>query len=144
MARDGQKTSVARARRGPIRRVFAHDVWAGQCAAEKEGGMKIYGLKTCDTCRKAVKALEGRGAVLVDIRAEPLDAATRARFLDTFGEALVNRRSTTWKGLSETERADAPETLLAAHPALMKRPVIEDGDRLYLGWDAGVRAALGL
>ena len=106
--------------------------------------MKIYGLKTCDTCRKAVKALEGRGAVLVDIRTEPLDPATRARFLEAFGEALVNRRSTTWKGLSEAERAGAPETLLADHPALMKRPVIEAGGRLHLGWDDGVKAALGL
>lgn len=106
--------------------------------------MKIYGLRTCDTCRKAVKALEGQGAVLVDIRAEPLDPATRARFLAAFGEALVNRRSTTWKGLSEAERAGAPEALLADHPALMKRPVIEAGGRLHLGWDDGVRAALGL
>ena len=106
--------------------------------------MKIYGLKTCDTCRAAVKALAGQGAVLVDIRAEPLDPATRASFLAEFGEALVNRRSTTWKGLSEAERAGAPEDLLADHPALMKRPVIAAGGKLYLGWDAGVRAALGV
>lgn len=106
--------------------------------------MKIYGLKTCDTCRTAVKALAGQGAVLVDIRAEPLDDATRARFLAAFGDALVNKRSTTWKGLPEAERGGAPEALLADHPALMKRPVIEAEGRLYLGWDAGVRAALGV
>lgn len=106
--------------------------------------MKIYGLKTCDTCRAAVKALEGRGAVLVDIRADPLDDATRARFLTEFGGALVNTRSTTWRGLDEAERGRPPEALLADHPALMKRPVIEAEGRLYLGWDAGVRAALGL
>lgn len=106
--------------------------------------MRIYGLKTCDSCRAAVKTLAGRGAVLLDVRETPLDAETRARFLEAFGEALVNRRSTTWRGLSEAERAAAPEALLAAHPALMKRPVIEDGAALYLGWDAGVRASLGL
>ncbi len=106
--------------------------------------MKVYGLKTCDTCRAAVKALAGQGAVLVDIRDTPLENAERARFLAEFGDALVNRRSTTWKGLTEAERAFAPETLLAAHPALMKRPVIEAGGALYLGWDAGVRAALGV
>jgi len=106
--------------------------------------MRIYGLKTCDTCRAAVKALAGQGAVLVDVRETPLAAAKVARFLDVFGEALVNRRSTTWRGMPETERAGPPAALLAAHPALMKRPVIEAGGALYLGWDAEVKAALGV
>ena len=106
--------------------------------------MVIYGLKNCDTCRKALKELNaaGKTAVLHDVRAEPLAEADLARFLAQFGEALVNRRSTTWRGLSEAERADAPEALLSAHPALMKRPVIEAEGQLYLGWDAGVRASL--
>ena len=123
--------------------VFAQGVPLGARAAEKEGKMKVYGLKTCDACRAAVKALSTQGAVLVDIREAPLDSATRARLLAEFGDALVNRRSTTWKTLTEAERASAPEVLLAAHPALMKRPVIEADGAVYLGWDAGVRAALG-
>ena len=101
--------------------------------------MKIHGLKNCDTCRKAAKAL---GAELRDVRAEPLSAAELARFLGAFGEALVNRRSTTWRGLSEAERDGAPAALLEAHPSLMKRPVIEDGDALHLGWGKDVQAAL--
>ena len=113
---------------------------------EKAGDVTVFGLKACDSCRAAVKALEasGRAVRLVDVRAEPLDAATRARFLGAFGAALVNRRSTTWRGLSEAERARPPEALLADHPALMKRPVIEAGGALHLGWDAGVKGALGL
>ncbi len=113
---------------------------------EKAGGVTVFGLKACDTCRAAVKALEasGREVRLVDVRAEPLEGAQLARFLGAFGEALVNRRSTTWRGLSEAERARAPEVLLADHPALMKRPVIAAGGALYLGWDAGVKGALGL
>jgi len=107
--------------------------------------MLIYGLKNCDTCRKAVKALHAAGhdAVLVDVRAEPLDAADLQAFHAEFGDALLNTRSTTWRSLSETERTGAPVDLIAAHPALMKRPVIraEDG-RLYLGWGAEVQAAL--
>ena len=102
--------------------------------------MKLYGLKNCDTCRKALRALGD--AELVDVRETPLDAATRARFVETFGDRIVNTRSTTWRGLSEEERAADPVALLAAHPAVMKRPVIEDGGTLYLGWDAGVRSAL--
>jgi arsenate reductase len=99
----------------------------------------VYGLRNCDTCRTAIRALAeaGHDAVLVDVRETPLDDATRARFLDAFGDALVNTRSTTWRGLSVAEREAAPDALLAAHPALMKRPVVETGaGELYLGWAA--------
>ena len=106
--------------------------------------MIVYGLKNCDTCRKAVKALAAAGheVTLRDIRAEPLTGAERARFLAAFGEALVNRRSTTWRGLDEAARAAPPEALLAAHPALMKRPVIETAEGLHLGWSAAEAGAL--
>lgn len=109
--------------------------------------MKLYGLKTCDTCRKAVKALKAAGheVDLTDIRAEPLDTAAVARFLSAFGDDLVNRRSTTWRGLSEAERDRPAAALLADHPALMKRPVIEDADGgLHLGWAKPVQATFGL
>ena len=105
--------------------------------------MILYGLKNCDTCRAALKALSVEKDVdFVDVRAMPLDPETLGRFLDRFGEALVNRRSTTWRGLSAEERAKAPEALLSAHPALMKRPVIDDGGALHLGWTPDVRASL--
>jgi Spx/MgsR family transcriptional regulator len=104
--------------------------------------MRVYGLKACDTCRKAVKALEAAGHEVdfVDIRATPLAEAELARFLELFGERLVNTRSTTWRGLSDADRARAPLELLTAHPALMKRPVIEAEGQVHLGWDAGVQA----
>ncbi|SPF76730.1 hypothetical protein ALP8811_01744 [Aliiroseovarius pelagivivens] len=104
--------------------------------------MRIWGLKNCDTCRKAAKALEGAGRTLdyVDVRADGVSAADIARFFDTFGDALVNKRSTTWRGLSEDERAGDPVALLAQHPTLMKRPVIEADGQLTLGWDAKMQA----
>ena len=104
--------------------------------------MKVYGIKSCDTVKKALRALEatGRAPVLVDIRAEPLQAADIERFFEAFGAALVNRRSTTWRGLSEAERAGDPVRLISAHPALMKRPVIEAEGQLTLGWDKAVQA----
>lgn len=102
--------------------------------------MRIYGIKTCDTCRKAAKALD---APLVDIRAEPLSEEKLTSFLDAFGEALVNKRSTTWRSLEDAERSEAPEALLARHPTVMKRPVIEDdAGALYLGWGSDVKARL--
>ena len=104
----------------------------------------LHGLKTCDTCRKALKALEqsGRMVRFRDVRAEPLTAAEVARFRDAFGDALLNRASTTWRGLPDDVRAEPPERLIAAHPALMKRPVIEAGAGLHLGWGREVQAAL--
>ncbi|WP_010139915.1 arsenate reductase family protein [Oceanicola sp. S124] len=103
--------------------------------------MKLYGLKTCDTCRKAAKALPA--AELVDIRATPLPDALLDRALQSFGPALLNTRSTTWRGLDEAERARPPRDLLRDHPALMKRPLIEAGPDLYLGWTKDVQQALG-
>ncbi|APZ54738.1 ArsC/Spx/MgsR family protein [Salipiger abyssi] len=102
--------------------------------------MRLYGLKNCDTCRKALKALPQ--AELVDVRADGISPDLLARAYETFGEKLVNTRSTTWRGLSEAERATPPLELLQQYPALMKRPLIEDGGRLYLGWDKTVQAAL--
>lgn len=106
------------------------------------GIMRIWGLKNCDTCRKAVKALEAAGQAprVVDVRADGVDATDLARFSDAFGDALVNKRSTTWRGLSEDERAGDPIALLARHPTLMKRPVIEADGQLTLGWDAKTQA----
>lgn len=105
--------------------------------------MQLYGLKTCDTCRKALKSLEG--AAFVDVRVDGVSDTVLEMALDTFGEALVNTRSTTWRGLSEAERASDPMTLLKAHPTLMKRPLIVEADgQMHLGWSAATRAALGV
>ncbi|SMX32948.1 ArsC/Spx/MgsR family protein [Actibacterium lipolyticum] len=106
--------------------------------------MRIYGLKNCDTCRKAMKTISNQGvdAAFVDVRADGVSPADLARFHAEFGEDLVNRRSTTWRGLSEEERLEDPIKLLSDHPALMKRPVIETGGRLFLGWGKDVQAAV--
>ncbi|MCP5072949.1 MAG: arsenate reductase [Rhodobacteraceae bacterium] len=104
--------------------------------------MHLYGLKTCDTCRKALKTLEqaGYAVTLVDVRADGVTPDQLAVFHGAFGTALVNTRSTTWRGLSEAARGQDPLTLLAAHPALMKRPVIERAGVLTLGWGKDVQA----
>ncbi len=103
--------------------------------------MRLYGLKTCDTCRKALKVLEN--ADFVDVRAEGVPEDVLNRAYAEFGGALVNTRSTTWRELSEEARQAAPIALLQAHPTLMKRPLIEADGALYLGWGKDVQAALG-
>ncbi|MGR3460458.1 MAG: ArsC/Spx/MgsR family protein [Roseovarius sp.] len=102
--------------------------------------MIVYGIKTCDTCRKALKSLPG--ARLHDVRTEGLPEDVAQAALARFGAALVNRQSATWRGLSEEARADAPLALIAAYPAVMKRPLIEADGTLYLGWGREVQAAL--
>lgn len=104
--------------------------------------MRLYGIRTCDTCRAALRALTeaGRPVEFVDVRATPLSPDRIATLLEALGPALVNRSSATWRGLSEAERDASPAELLVCHPTLMKRPLIEDGDRLWLGWTPDVRA----
>ncbi len=101
--------------------------------------MIVYGIKTCDTCRKAIKTL---GAELRDIRVDPLSKAERSRFFEAFGADLLNTRSTTWRTLSDEERARDPDALLEDHPTLMKRPVIDHDGQLYLGWGSATKDAL--
>lgn len=98
--------------------------------------MQVFGIRNCDTVKKAMRALEASAWApeLVDIRETPLEEADFARFFEAFGEALVNRRSTTWRGLDDAARAGDPVRLLSAHPTLMKRPVIEADGVLTLGW----------
>lgn len=103
----------------------------------------VYGLKNCDSCRHAIKVLRAAGAEaqLVDVRTTPPSSRQLMQWCGHFGkEALLNRRSTTWRGLSPRQRAvdsdRAAVQLLGEFPALMKRPLIVQGDRLLLGFDA--------
>lgn len=106
--------------------------------------MILYGIPTCDTCKKAQKALAAAGHTVTfrDIRAEPLSASEWAELLAEFGDTLVNRKSTTWRGLSDWLRNSEADAQLAAHPTLMKRPVIHDGEHWHLGWDEDVQGVL--
>lgn len=103
-------------------------------------GTKLYGLKNCDTCRKALKAMPN--AAFVDVRSEGVPDDLMQQALDQFGDALVNTRSTTWRGLDEAARALPPQDLLKANPTLMKRPLIQKDGALYLGWDKTTQTAL--
>ena len=103
--------------------------------------MEIYGLKTCDTCRKDIKALPD--ATFLDVRADGVPNSVMAQALEVFGEKLVNTRSTTWRTLDDAARNKPHGDLLTSHPTLMKRPLIVAGDAMFLGWTPDVRAALG-
>jgi len=100
--------------------------------------IEIFGLKNCDTCKKAMKALPE--AQLRDVRVDGVPDAVMTQAFEQFGEKLLNTRSTTWRGLDGAARQEPPLSLIAAHPALMKRPLFKAGDTLFLGWSAQVEA----
>ena len=77
----------------------------------------LYGLKTCDTCKKALKELEAEGkpADFVDIRAEADLVSKLPRWIAAVGEKLVNRSSTTWRNLSEEDRSEEHTSELQSH-----------------------------
>ena len=109
--------------------------------------MKIYGLKNCDSCKKALKALQSSEQLVefIDLRATPVSIEQLQKWLDEHGDAvLLNRKSTTWRGLDDQGRQQPVLALLMANPTLIKRPVIESGENSFVGWTAEVQTALGL
>lgn len=104
----------------------------------------VYGLSTCSTTRAAVSAIRapGRAVRLRDVRAEPLTQSERERFLAGFGSSILNRASATWRALGDAERDLPADTLLQWYPSIMKRPVIDTGGALLLGWTDAVKASL--
>ncbi len=108
--------------------------------------MIVYGISTCDTTKKAIKALEAAGHAVTfrDVRATPLTEAEIDRLVSAFGDRLINKQSTTYRAFGEFLRASDPEAQIAAQPTVMKRPVIEASGALWLGWDEVVQQALGV
>ncbi len=105
--------------------------------------MILYGIPTCDTCKKAQKALEATGHAVTfrDIRKDPLTEAEIAEIVGEFGDRIINKQSTTYRGFSDFLRESEAEAQIAAQPTVMKRPLIK-ADRWHLGWDAEVQGAL--
>ena len=108
----------------------------------------VYGIRQCDTCRKALRWLEAESIEhrFHDLRADGLDAARVESWLASpFAAQIVNRRSTTWRGLTEAQKQMAGKALaglLLANPTLVKRPVFTvDGEIVAVGFDTTTLAA---
>lgn len=109
----------------------------------------FYGLKSCDTCKKAAKWMKDSGLEfqVIDVRADGVERSQIEAWVDAVGwETVLNRRSTTWRGLGDADKEgiDAVKavSLMAANPTLIKRPVIEKGDRVFVGFSDAVKSAL--
>lgn len=106
--------------------------------------MIIYGLSTCSVCQKARKALEAAGKDIDfrDIRADPLSEAELASLIVEFGDRLVDRKSNDYRALNDWLKNSEAEAQISSKPKVMARPVIQDQDTYYLGWDDAVQSAL--
>jgi len=104
--------------------------------------VRIYGIRNCDSMKKAFVWLAEHAVVcdFVDYRQVAPTAAQLADWNLRVGwKALLNTRGTTWRRLGEEDRADVDEaralTLMARHPSLIRRPVIDTGTALLVGFD---------
>jgi arsenate reductase len=100
----------------------------------------VYGIKQCDTCHKALKWLSEHAIEhqFHDVREQGLNKAQVTAWVDSdYGEELLNRRSTTWRTLSQAQKdaqgADRIQLLLD-FPTLIKRPVFETDSIIAVGF----------
>jgi arsenate reductase len=103
--------------------------------------LTLHGIPNCDTVKKARAWLDGRGVEyrFRDFKKEPPGAGELARWADAVGwEALLNRRGTTFRGLSDKERTgldrDKALGLMGTQPSLIKRPVVTEGAKVSVGF----------
>ena len=103
----------------------------------------LYGIKNCDTVKKARKWLEQKRIdyQFHDFREDGISAKQVKQWIAELGwEGLINKRSTSWKTLGESQKVilddhNAVELILAT-PTLIKRPLLDTGTAIYLGFDA--------
>ena len=107
--------------------------------------IQFYGIPNCDTVKKARAWLEAKGVdyAFHDYKKEGADPARLSAWSDAAGwETLLNRRGTTFRALSDADKADIDRAkalrLMVANPSLIKRPVIEHAGGTLVGFDAGV------
>ena len=110
--------------------------------------IKIYGIKNCDTMKKAMAWLDANGVAYEFIDYKKANVAQQ--HLPDWNQragwkVLLNTRGLMWRKLSEEERADVDEAkalkLMAQYPSLIKRPVLDTGSKLLVGFSPETYAA---
>ena len=113
--------------------------------AQETSVITVYGIKNCDTIKNARRWLEQHGIdyEFHDFRDQGLDGKALAGWLEELGwEALVNRRSTSWKELDKAVRENMDQasaaTAILAQPTLIKRPLLDTGSKRHVGFSAAL------
>ena len=111
--------------------------------------IKIFTLNRCDTCRKAIAWLVSNDIdhKVIDIEADGILRRDIQKWLELVGwEALLNKRSRTWRDLSIAEQKISnnfqAEALMFKRPKVIKRPIILCGTRVLVGFDEAQRLEL--
>lgn len=101
----------------------------------------LYGIKNCDTVKKARKWLDDNHIEYQfhDYRTDGLNAALLAQLESTLGyEKMLNRRSTSWRQLGEDQKSGLNKNkaiqLMLETPTLIKRPILDTGERMIIGF----------
>lgn len=109
--------------------------------------LTVYGIPNCDTIKKARTWLEAHDVAydFHDYKKAGIDEAQLMRWIDAIGwEPLLNKRGTTYRKLSDDDKADIDAAkaarLMAANPSMIKRPVVEGAGDLIVGFDEQVYA----
>jgi arsenate reductase len=107
----------------------------------KAKAITIYGIKNCDTMKKARAWLDGHGVAYEfhDYKAAGIDRGRLEGWAREVGwEILLNRAGTTFRGLPEKDKEGLTEkravALMLAQPSMIKRPVLDVGGRLLVGF----------
>ena len=105
--------------------------------------MILYGIPNCDTVKKARRWLDDRGVAhrFHDFRKDGLDPERLQRWIDELGwEKLLNKAGTTFRKLPDEAKAEldagSAKALMLDQPAMIRRPVVETGDGVSIGFSA--------
>lgn len=108
----------------------------------------MYGIRNCDTIKKARTWLDANGIAFVfhDYKASGIDAATVRGWVREHGwEVILNRAGTTFRALPDADKADLDAekavALMVAQPSMIKRPVLDLGDRRIIGFKPDIYQA---
>jgi|TARA_B100000315_G_scaffold221996_1_gene225775 arsenate reductase len=99
--------------------------------------IKLYGIRNCDTVRKAIKYLDVNDIryQFIDYRKNPISLEKLQTIVSIVGwENLINRRSTTYRSLSEKQKKNINYDLVLNYPTLIKRPVLISEDEVLVGF----------
>jgi len=104
--------------------------------------LNLYGIPNCDTMKKTRAWLQAKQLDFQfhNYKKAGIDTLTLQKWVNQVGwEVLVNRRGTTWRKLPEADRESINETsaisLMQANPSLIKRPVLDTGSQLLVGFN---------